>query len=348
MICHKKSDTFEMKGGIKMSVINVPRYYENKIGIIKEAGEQIKKIGKNAFVIGGNTAISIVEKDLYSSLRKNNIDYEVEIFSGYPTQKSIDELSNIIFINKNDVIIGIGGGRVLDLVKAIGDKVNLPVVTIPTIPATCAAWSALSVIYKENGEQDTYINLKNSPELILADKEILAKAPIRYINSGVADTIVKWYEIVPDLNDNKNDFCLRLQLKVCELADEFLREDYINSFRKGELFKNPYLINNAIDSIIMLAGLAGSIKGSIPYGGLAHQFYNNSTKVHETNSLLHGEKVIFGLLVQLELEKKSEDEISGYIEWMQALNLPTTLKELGIDSESIFKVSKIAKGIIDV
>lgn len=330
-----------------MSAINAPKYYENKAGIIKEAGKYIREIGENAFIIGGSTAVSIVQKSLYASLEDNNLKYKVKIFNDYPTQKYIDKFSNIISKQNKDVIIGIGGGRVLDLVKAIGNQINLPVVTIPTIPATCAAWSALSVIYKENGEQDKYIRLENSPNLILADKEILSRAPIRYINSGVADTIVKWYEIAPNLKNNKNDFYLRLQLKICELALEFLKEDYIKAYRKEELFSEPYLINNAIDSIIMLAGSAGSINGSVPYGGLAHPFYNSSTKVYETNSMLHGEKVIFGLLVQLVLEKKSEKEIVEFIEWMQLLKLPTTLKELEIESEIELKVNKIAKGIIE-
>lgn len=329
-----------------MSAINIPKYYENKAGIIKRAGEYIKKLGSNVLIVGGDTALKIVGTDLYSSLEKNLIKYEVKIFKGYPTQKYISDLSKVIEDNKNDVIIGAGGGKALDLVKAVGNKTNIPVVTIPTIPATCAAWSALSVIYKENGEQDIYIRLESSPQLILADKEILSKTPIRYINSGVADTIAKWYEIVPDLKENKNDFCLRLQLKVCELALEFLKEDYIKAAIEGEIFKKPHIINNAIDSIIMLAGLAGSINGSVPYGGLAHPFYNNSTKIHETHQLLHGEKVIFGLLVQFVLEERDEKEIHEFADWMQLLNLPTTLYDLGITSKADDKVAAIAKGMI--
>lgn len=58
-------------------------------------------------------------------------------------------------------------------------------------------------------------------------------------------------------------------------------------------------------------------------------------------------KVIFGLLVQLVLEKKSEKEMVEFIEWMQLLKLPTTLKELEIESEIELKVNKIAKGIIE-
>lgn len=330
-----------------MSAINIPRYYENEAGIIKRVGEYIKKLGSNVLIVGGNTALKIVGTDLYNSLEKNLIRYEVKIFKGYPTQKYISELSEVVKDNKNDVIIGTGGGKVLDLVKAVGNKTNIPVVTIPTIPATCAAWSALSVIYKENGEQDIYIHLENSPQLILADKEILSKAPIRYINSGVADTIAKWYEIVPDLKRNESDFCLRLQLKVCELALEFLKEDYIKAAIDGSLFKNQHLINNAIDSIIMLAGLAGSINGSVPYGGLAHPFYNNSTKIHETHHLLHGEKVIFGLLVQFVLEKRDENKIHEFVDWMQFLNLPATLYDLGITSNADEKAAIIARGMIE-
>lgn len=330
-----------------MSVINTPKYYLNERGSIKEIGNLIKQIGNHLLVIGGTTALNIVKKELFLSLDQNHIKYEILVFSGYPTLKKIDKYSKQAIENKNDVIIGVGGGKVMDLVKAIGNKIHIPVVTIPTIPATCAAWSALSVIYKENGEQDVYINLKNSPDIVIADKEILASAPLRYINSGVVDSIVKWYEIHPDLKDNKNNFALRLQLKVCELALEFLKDDYINAYRNGELFKNKenHYLDNAIDSIIMLAGLSGSIKGSVPYGGLAHPFYNGSTFVHETHNLLHGEKVIFGLIVQFILEKRSDEEIYEFIEWMKLLNLPITLKDLGIKSDAVKKVGLIAQKI---
>ncbi len=329
-----------------MSVINVPKYYKNDYGVIKTAGEYIKEFGNNVLTIGGKTALNSVRADLYKSLDENKIKYEEKLFIGYPTQEKILNLSRLVEKNNNDAIIGIGGGKVLDLAKAVGDKKDIPIITIPTIPATCAAWSALSVIYKDNGEQDAYIYLKNPPSLILADKDVLLKAPIRYLNSGVADTIAKWYEIHPDLRNNKDNFALRLQLKICELALEFLQKDYIEAVKNNTLFENKIVIENAIDSIIMLAGLSGSINGSVPYGGLAHPFYNNSTKIQETHELLHGEKVIFGLLVQLVLENRKEEEILEFIDSINVLNLPTTLKELGIKGNNCSrKVEFIANEI---
>lgn len=328
-----------------MSVINVPKYYENDAGIIKIAGKFIKEFGQNVLIVGGNTALSLVREELYKSLYEYDIKYEEKIFTGYPTQEKISYLSRLIEEKDHDAIIGIGGGKVIDLAKAAGDKKDIPIITIPTIPATCAAWSALSVIYKDDGEQDIYIYLKNPPSLILADKDILTKAPIRYINSGVADTIAKWYEIHPDLRNNKKNFELRLQLKICELALEFLQDDYVEAVKNGTLFENKTVIENAVDSIIMLAGLSGSINGSVPYGGLAHPFYNSSTKVSDTLNLLHGEKVIFGLLVQLVLEKRRDEEINKYIDWIYLLNQPITLKKLGIKNNIDEKVDIIAEGI---
>ena len=57
-----------------MSAINAPKYYENKAGILQEAGKYIRKIGGNAFIIGGSTAVSIVQKSLYASLEDSNMN----------------------------------------------------------------------------------------------------------------------------------------------------------------------------------------------------------------------------------------------------------------------------------
>lgn len=330
-----------------MSIINTPEKYENSYGILKQSGRLIKQIGDKVFILSGIKAYEAAGVSVITSLKSENVNYDLNFYSGPPTTQAIEEYSATASENKNNVIVGIGGGRILDLAKAIAEKLNLPVVTVPTIPATCAAWSALSVIYKGNGVQDYYINLEHSPALVLADKEILKKAPLRTINSGVADSVAKWYEIATNFENNADDFCLRLQLKVSELALEFLEAGYVENYKEEAGVENSTVLDNAIDSIIMLGGLAGSIKGNVPYGGLAHQFYNNSTKVLETNELMHGERVVFGLVVQFVIENRGEEKIKQYLHWMKQLHLPVTLADLNIRSDVDEKVKTIADAIVD-
>lgn len=48
----------------------------------------------------------------------------------------------------------------------------------------------------------------------------------------------------------------------------------------------------------------------------------------------HGEKVNFGTLTQLVLEQVPEEELCVMLNWMTAVGLPVTLKELGITDDS--------------
>lgn len=330
-----------------MSIINAPGGYENTPGALKESGRRIRQIGDHAFVLSGTRAYEVAGKSVVRRLRDENVRYDLSFFSGPPTAAAIEKYGAAVAAKKDNVVVGIGGGRVLDLAKAVAEKQGVPVVTVPTIPATCAAWSALSVIYKENGAQDFYINLAHSPVLILADKEILRKAPLRAVNAGVADSVAKWYEIATGFERNTDDFCLRLQLKISKLALEFLEDDYVGAYREREGVRDRKVLDNAIDSVIMLGGLTGSVKGNVPYGGLAHQFYNNSTRIAETNDLMHGERVVFGLVVQFVVENRGEKKIRRYLRGMKRLNLPVTLADLHIRSDVDEKVRALSEAIVE-
>ena len=61
--------------------------------------------------------------------------------------------------------------------------------------------------------------------------------------------------------------------------------------------------------------------------------------------MYHGEKVVFGTLVQLVLEDAGEDEIMEVIDFCSEIGLPVTLKGLGIEEvkpEQIMEVARLA------
>jgi len=327
-----------------MIFVKTPQRYINEADILKSSGEYISQLGKNALVIGGKTALTVAGGDLFGSLDSVGIKYQTIEFEGNCTTSAIDRLSSITGEYGVDIIIGVGGGRVLDLVKAVGENRKLPVVTVPTIAATCAAWSALSIIYDEKGKFAGGLLLNNSPMLVLADTRILAEAPVRYLSAGIGDTIAKWYEIAPHIVEGKNDISLRTGIQTAKLALEILNSNAVQATKDVADKKPTQAFSEVIDSIIMLAGLVGSINGGYYRAAVAHSLYNSSTVVPEIHSSLHGEIVAFGLIVQFILEGKPQQEVDELIAFLNSLDLPVTLGQLGIKNDLVQKISEIANG----
>lgn len=67
-------------------------------------------------------------------------------------------------------------------------------------------------------------------------------------------------------------------------------------------------------------------------GGLAatHAIHNGLTLHEECRNVLHGEKVAFATIVQLVLEKASEDEIAQVIAFCKKSAFPLHLRSLGL------------------
>ena len=92
-------------------------------------------------------------------------------------------------------IIGVGGGKALDTSKYIADIMDVKVVTVPTIASTCAASSAISIMYNENHSFDGFHYLKTPAYHIFIDTEIISNAPDKYFRAGIGDTLAKFYEV---------------------------------------------------------------------------------------------------------------------------------------------------------
>ena len=62
---------------------------------------------------------------------------------------------------------------------------------------------------------------------------------------------------------------------------------------------------------------------------LAHALIRGLTAVPTMASMLHGELVAFGTLVQLMVEERDDVEVAELLELLCAVNLPVTFAQLG-------------------
>ncbi len=328
-----------------MISVRTPKRYYSEEGALQIAGGAIAELGKHALIVGGRTALSLTLKELLPSLNAAGVSYVTDTYGGECTSAAILAYTKLVGEIGADVIVGVGGGRILDIIKAAAEDSGISAVTIPTIPATCAAWSALSIIYDEQGRYIVPRPLKSAPELVLADLSILVAAPSRYLKSGIADTLVKWYENAPHAAGARGDISLSIALRIAGLALDLLQEQGIQAAKDARSGQVTAAFRETVDAIIILAGLTGSITQGNSHAAVAHAVHNSLTALQATHGSLHGEKVIFGLLVQFVLEGKPEQQIHELITLLLALDLPVTLGRLGISLDASAVAGVIARGV---
>ncbi|MDR2864064.1 MAG: histidinol-phosphate transaminase [Spirochaetaceae bacterium] len=323
-------------------MINIvtPKQYVNEPGALAKAGDLVTPLAKRVFIIGSSTALSRALPALSASLDAANVAFATLEYTGYPTHDKAKDIARQAAEFKAEAIMGVGGGRIMDLAKASGGYATLPVVTVPTIAATCACWAAVSVMYSAEGIMTDALYNENSPELIIADTDIISRAPLRYLRSGIGDTLAKWYESYPNLKTN-NDFYVRLVTQYGAFSRDILETLGLKVVRDLENgAHNTAEIIEVIDCIFVLAGLCGMVRGLADTQGIAHPFYNACSALPPLREKLHGEKVAFALLVQAALEDRESREIAHRVAIFKALKLPITLAELGLEPnfDANFKV----------
>lgn len=328
--------------------IKTPVKYINEPGILAKAGPHIAVYGHRAVIVGSKTSLKVAKDTLITSLEQSSVSADIYLFEGYPSERVISEIQRKAADFHADVLVALGGGKVMDAVKAAGDRSALPVVAVPTIAATCAAWAAVSIIYSDEGAfTDSALNTR-SPRLILADTDIIAVAPERYLKAGIIDTLAKYYETLPNLPYVADSLNFRLVLNTAKIAFDSLTgniDRLLNDLRENKVTQE---VSDAVDAILYFAGLVGSIADGF-YGGFAHTFYNAVTSIPGTRDRLHGEKVAFGLLAQFVLEGKTGAELAPTLSLFHKLEQPLTLAQIGlteIDSATLDRLVSQMTGIL--
>ena len=120
----------------------------------------------------------------------------MDTFNGECSRVEIDRLTDICSTQKNDVIIGIGGGKTLDTAKSVAYYTKIPVVVVPTIASTDAPTSALAVIYTPEGEFAEYLLFPQNPDMVIMDTAVIAKAPVRLLVAGMGDALSTTLKLV--------------------------------------------------------------------------------------------------------------------------------------------------------
>jgi glycerol dehydrogenase len=311
-------------------LLTAPVQYISGPDTLVDCGRFIVKWGRNALVSGGNKGLKSVESKLFPALETVGVKYETSLFTGECSDKNIEALVAKVQRMALDAIIGVGGGKSLDTAKRAAEICNVPVICIPTIAATCAAASAMSVIYTEAGVHKKDHYLKKNPDLVLVDTEIIANAPVEYFESGILDSLSKWYEGKAAFKGVSNPDIFEISaLKLAELLNEIMEKEAINAVQAVKHRQATLAVTNITDLNIYLAAVIQSI-GKKTRGAAAHSIHAGLSVIPESHDILHGYKVGYGIVTQLFMEKEDLKEIGRVVNFFRKLDLEPSFKGLGL------------------
>ena len=322
-----------------------PSKYVQGADAINSIGTYAEKLGTNALLIGGKTALSICGETIQNCLQEKNILCHQELFNGECTDREINRLVDVCKDQGINLIIAAGGGKAIDTGKSVSHEMKTPIVVVPTIAATDAPCSSGAVIYSDEGVFEREIVLASNPDCVLVDTAIIAEAPTIFLVSGMGDALATFWEADTCVKSNKPNV-LTGEFPPTLTAFALARLCYDILLEHGLLAKMA-VEQNAVTPDVEAIVEANTLLSGLGFesGGLAaaHSIHNGFTVLKESSKTYHGQKVAFGTIVQLVLEGRPSKDLYEVLDFCLSIGLPVCMEDLHIANPTRKDIKKVAE-----
>jgi len=306
-------------------------------GVISELGSFLANLNENVkkvSLISGNIVKSRVG-DLCSKVLNGCSITDSWHIAPSASIGALRKLQNKIRASHPDFLIGIGGGRSVDIAKMISSNLRIPFVSVPTSASHDGISSPFVSI---RGREKPYSLKAHAPIGVLADTDLISKAPNRLNASGCGDligkiTAIKDWELA---RDDMNEYFGTYAANLAQLSAKIITEMPKLSLR------NEYEIRTIVEALIS-AGVASCIAGSSrPCSGSEHLFSHALEYVTKDDCGLHGERVGIGTIMMSKLHGMDSEMI---IRTLENVSAPTTAKEIKVNEEQLIDALRIAQSL---
>lgn len=309
-------------------------------GAWRDALPWIGELGHRLFVLGGERALRTAAPVL-EALAVQLDDVCINSFHGECTDGSIDNAAQAA--SGYDFILAVGGGKAIDTAKAAAALNSIPCATLPTSPATCAAYTPLSIVHAESGAYVESRRLLQPVAVLVVDPDLMIHAPVRLLSSGCIDALARAWDTRLAARLRIPTVMAELSVSICNRYwDKTLRKrspEAINAHRKGQVTD---AFTQAVEACIIGAGLAGQLGARFFGRSFSHAMGYALSGCVDCSQVLHGEAVGLGILVQCILDPETSITLTDMLAYFEALGAPTRFAELGVDDVAGASVHKLA------
>jgi glycerol-1-phosphate dehydrogenase [NAD(P)+] len=279
---------------------------------------------KHAAMIIGPTISAFVPKTIEFISKKIG---RVPIFE--PNNNSETEVISIIEGLKNqdvEIIVGIGGGRTIDVAKMAAKRLNVNVISFPTLVSHDGIASPVAVLL--NSEEKKQSLPARMPVAVVVDLDVIGRAPLASIRAGVGDLVSNfsaledWKLAARKAGETYHDLAAVISHSAaCSIFE---------MSEVGETYaRHPDFIRRLVEGLI-LSGVAMSIAGnSRPASGAEHNISHAIDALYNLNAY-HGEQVALGTILTTYLRSGPWEK---FLDFYKRLGLPVTSLDIGLSEK---------------
>ena len=293
-------------------------------------------------LLGRSLATQAIRAGLKADLIANDLTVEEVRLNFDCCEEDLMRLELSLKDSGFDSVIAAGGGKVLDAGKLLAYRLNVPCITVPLSAATCAGWTALANIYSEDGAFVSDVALDACPDLLIFDHGLVRQAPNQTLASGIADALAKWYEASVG-SGSSQDGMIQQAVQMARVLRDQLLIDSLDAMAHPE----SVAWIRVAEACALTAGVIGGLGGAQCRTVGAHAVHNGLTQLPSCHGKLHGEKVGFGILVQLRLEERiGGNQLAAQsrlqlLPLLKKLGVPVSLQDLGLGETGLHELRAI-------
>ncbi len=286
---------------------------------------------KKVSLVSGDQVRKITYEKVVKSLANSRIKNIWHISTNNDV-KATKKIQQEIKKDKSDLIIGIGGGRSVDIAKMVAFNLKKPFVSIPT----SASHDGIASPFVSLRGDKPYSVIATAPLGVFVDIEILKKAPRKLLASGCGDlmakvTAVRDWELA---RDDVGEYFGTYAANLASMSAKIVIENSKNFRKKPDV--------RMIVEALISSGVAACIAGSSrPCSGAEHLF-SHALDYLVPGVGLHGEKCGIGSILISKLQGQDWQKI---VTMLKNVGAPTTAKQIGLKPEILAKALVIAPSL---
>lgn len=315
-----------MESFTKSKTMVFPRDVRVGHGVMEELGDVLDQldVGERVLLVTGGRTRRLAGERASGVVQKAGYEpHVVEVAGATLHDVAIAEIEGRRV--KPAVVMGVGGGSVIDVAKLAAYRLGVPFISVPTNAAHDGITSPRASIKEDKGNASKEAN---TPWAIVADTEIIARAPYRMLAAGCADAISNSTAVL--------DWKLAHRLRGEEYSSfaATLAESSAELIVKSAPVIRPGLEESAwiVVKSLIVSGVSMSVAGSSrPASGSEHMFSHTLDQL-APGAAYHGEQVGIGSIMMMYLHGGDWRAIRDALHQVGA---PTTAKAMGVTKDVV-------------